>query len=432
MSPVLMKSSIRQPFVLSRILGFVLIASSITPTLSQEPSPALNSAESHISVGYEALKQDRYEDAVSEFRAALAKDPSLVLRARFPLAVALFEGNKPEEARREFDQVRKEVGDHPNIMYYLGRLEIEARNFPAAIVDLKKAIAEPPFPDTSYYLGFAYFKNDQLPEAAKWLEEAVKLNPRDARVSYQLGLVYRKQGREDDARKTLAASESLRQKNNDESKVRLECAQKLDAGPLDEARAICDQLYDDKNADKLTELGSLYGQHGQPEAALKSLKRAAELAPHSPQTQYNLALTYFQLNQIDQARVPLEAALKRWPDLFQLNALYGAVLLRQRQLEAGNAALRRAHKLNPSDTATENLLYLSTLDLARKSRAARQYADCITFLQQASALRPLDPEPHRTMAEIYQLMGQTQKAAAQQDQAKRLAAGQDPAGARPN
>src|SRR5581483_2452352 len=229
MSPVLMKSSIRQPFVLSWILGFVLIASSITPTLSQETSPALNSAESHISVGYEALKQDRYEDAVSEFRAALAKDPSLVLRARFPLAVALFEGNKPEEARREFDQVRKEVGDHPNIMYYLGRLEIEARNFPAAIVDLKKAIAEPPFPDTSYYLGFAYFKNDQLPEAAKWLEEAVKLNPRDARVSYQLGLVYRKQGREDDARKTLAASESLRQRNSDESKIRLDCAKKLDS-----------------------------------------------------------------------------------------------------------------------------------------------------------------------------------------------------------
>ena len=220
----------RRIFVLW-IVGLTLSLHVSLEVFSRTSSLPADSAESHISVGYEALKQDRYEDAVSEFRAALAKDPSLVLRARFPLAVALFQGNKPDEARQEFDEVRKEVGDHPNVMYYLGRLEIDARNFPAAIVDLKKAIAKPPFPDTSYYLGFAYFKNDQLPEAANWLEDAVKLNPRDARVSYQLGLVYRKQGRDDDARKTLAASESLRQKNNDESKVRLECAQKLDAGP---------------------------------------------------------------------------------------------------------------------------------------------------------------------------------------------------------
>lgn len=414
------------------IAGLTFISSCVTRSICQTTLPANDSAESHVSVGYEALKQDRYDDAVSEFRAALAKDPSLVLRARFPLAVALFQGNKPEEARHEFEEVRKEAGDHPNVMYYLGRLEIDAHNFPAAIGDLKKAVAKPPFPDTSYYLGFAYFKNDQLPDAAKWLEDAVKLNPRDARVTYQLGLVYRKQGREQEARETLARSETLRQRNSDESKVRLECAQKLQSGPQQEARAICDQLYDDNNADKLTELGSLYGQHGQPEAALKPLKRAAELAPQSPQTQYNLALTYFQLNQIDQARVPLQAALKRWPDLFQLNALYGAVLLKSHQLKEGHAALRHAHDLNPSDAATDNLLYLSTLDLARQSRASKQYPDSLTFLEEASALRPMDPEPHRGMAEIYQLMGDAKKAATEQEQANRLAANQSPAGARPN
>jgi tetratricopeptide (TPR) repeat protein len=426
------QTPLTRPSVLLWIAGLSILSSCVTRSICQDTSPAKDSAESHVSVGYEALKQDRYDDAVTEFRAALAKDPSLVLRARFPLGVALFQGNKPEEARREFEEVRKEVGDHPNVMYYLGRLEIDARNFPAAVTDLKKAIAKPPFPDTSYYLGFAYFKNDQLPEAAKWLEQAVNMNPRDARVTYQLGLVYRKQGREQEARETLAKSESLRQRNSDESRVRLECAQKLQSGPQQEARAICDQLYDDNNADKLTELGSLYGAHGQPEAALKPLKRAAELAPQSPQTQYNLALTYFQLNQIDEARVPLEAALKRWPDLFQLNALYGAVLLKSHQLKEGHAALRHAHELNPADGATENLLYLSTLDLARQSRAAKQYPDSLTFLEEASAIRPTDPEPHRGMAEIYQLMGNAKKAATEQEQANHLTANQSPTSAAPN
>jgi hypothetical protein len=32
------------------------------------------------------------------------------------------------------------------------------------------------------------------------------------------------------------------------------------------------------------------------------------------------------LNQFEQARAPLALSFKRWPDLFQLNALYGDVL----------------------------------------------------------------------------------------------------------
>ena len=311
-------------------------------------------------------------------------------------------------------------------------MEVDSRNFPAAIQDLNKAVEEPPFPDTAYYLGFAYFKNDQLPEAAKWLEEAVRLNPRDARVSYQLGLVYRKQGREEDARKTLAMSESLRQRNSDESRIRMECAQKLQSGPQDEAEKVCDQLYDENNADKLTELGSLYGQSGHPEAALKPLQRAAELSPQSPQTQYNLALTYFQLNQLQQAREPLETALKRWPDLFPLNALYGALLLKMGQLKDGHDALRRAHELNASDPDTEKLLYFSTLDLAHQCRAARQYSDAIEYLQQAASLRPGEPGPHREMAEVYKLMGNAKRGTAEEAEANRLSSGRQNGASHPN
>ena len=98
--------------------------------------------EAHLGRGYEALKQDRYDAAASEFRAALEIDPKLTLRARFPLAVALFELHKSEEARRELEIVRREVGDHPNVLYYLGRLDLEARNFTGAIRNLNQAVAK--------------------------------------------------------------------------------------------------------------------------------------------------------------------------------------------------------------------------------------------------------------------------------------------------
>jgi tetratricopeptide (TPR) repeat protein len=376
--------------------------------------------EAHLGKGYEALKQDRYEIAASEFRAALALDPKLVLRARFPLAVALFELHQSEEARHEFEAVRHEIGDHPNISYYLGRLDLDGRNFESAIANLSKAAVEPPFPDTTYYLGFAYFKQGDFPSAEKWLKQAAETNPGDSRVPYQLGQVYRKQGREEDARKAFALSEELHQRDDNEGRLKVECAQRLEQGPSDEARVVCEQLYDPNNPEKLTALGTIYGQHGDLEAALKCFRRAAELSPQSPQMQYNLALTYYQLNRFEEARAALNGAVTHWPDLFPLNALYGAVLVKLGQDIPAYEALRRANQLNPQDPATSDLLYRLTLGLGRNRQAAQQYSEALGYLEEAAKLRSQESEPHRRMAEIYAVTGRAAQAKAEQEQAERL------------
>jgi tetratricopeptide (TPR) repeat protein len=384
---------------------------------------ARDTPEAHLGKGYDALKQDMYEVAVSEFRAALELDPSLVLRARFPLAVALFESHKSEEARRELETVRHEVGDHPNILYYLGRLDLEQRNFESAIGNLKKAAAakpKPPFPDTAYYLGFAYFKHGDLAAAEKWLNEAARLNPRDPIALYQLGFVYRKQGREEKAKKTLAASEELRRLEDSEPLLKAECGKKLDQSPRDEARTFCEQLYAADDAEKLTALGTIYAQHRDLEAAINPFRRAAELAPQSPQTQYNLALTYYQLDRFEEARAPLTKAIRRWPDLFQLNALYGAVLLKLGEDVPAYQALQHAQQLNPQDSGTTDLLYKITLTLARKSQGARQYSNSLHYFEEAVKLRPQESEPHRSMAEIYTLTNHLREATAEQRKADRL------------
>jgi len=399
----------------------VLMAALVLSPLSIAFSQAVaDTPEAHLGKGYDALRQDQYDVAAGEFRAALQSDPKLTLRARFPLAVALFELHKSDEARHEFETVRSEVGTHPNILYYLGRLDLDDRKFDSAIQNLKQAVIKPPFPDTAYYLGFAYFKAGDLTAAEKWLREAAQANSRDARIPYQLGIIYRKQGRQAQATQSLALSEELRRRDSNESRVRLECRQKLEQGLRDEAHIICEQLYDPDNAEKLTELGTIYGQHGDFEAALKPLRRAAELAPQSPQMQYNLALTYYQLNQFEQARVPLANSLQRWPDLFQLNALYGAVLAKLGEELPAYQSLRRAHELNPQDSATSDLLYTTTLALAQKSQSAGKYADALAYLQEAATFRPQDPEPHRRMAEVYIASGRPAQASAQQKEAERL------------
>ena len=403
---------------------FALLSLGVIDGAAQETPPADLPAnatpEAHLSMGYDALKLDRYDLAVREFRAALTADPALSLRARFPLAVALFELHQSDEARRQLELVRREVGDHPNVFYYLGRLDLDDHKYASAVRNLKLAAAKPPFPDTAYFLGYAYFKQGDLPAAEKWLREASRLTPRDARVPYQLGLVYRKLGREPEATKAISRSEELRRRDSDESKLRLECRQKLDQGLRQEARSVCEQLYDPDNADKLTELGTIYGQHGDPEAALKPLRRAAELAPHSPQMQYNLALTYYQLNQFEQARGPLASSLQRWPDLFQLNALYGAVLVKLGENLQAYLVLHRAHELNPQDPETTNLVYALTLGLSEENKKALRYSDSLRYLEEASSLRPQEPEPHRRMAEIYTLTSHPAQARAEHEKAERL------------
>ena len=399
-------------------LTFLLLFMAVAVQL--RPQSAGEDAATHVSRGYEALKLDRYENAIKEFRAALAIDPSLVERAQFPLAVSLFELHKPEEARQELEAVRGKVGDHPNVLYYLGRVELEIHNFQAATEDLEKATTNPPFPDTYYYLGFGYLKLNDLAAAEKWLKRAAEATPKDARVPYQLGLLYHKQGREEESRKWLTASEEIRKRDDQDSQVKNECARELDAGKREEAHAICDRLYDDENAERLVTLGTIYAQHGDPQAALKPLQRAAELAPQSPQMQYNLALVHFQMNQFEQARAPLEKALKRWPDLFQLNFLYGAVLLNLEDYEPAYVALRHARDLNPQDSTTQEMLYSDLISLAKRKAGQQLYTDAAKNLEEAVQLEPTRAEPHEMLSELYQSTGKPKEARSERQQADSL------------
>jgi tetratricopeptide (TPR) repeat protein len=418
--------SILQTCPRSSLLPVFLLAVSLLgwraagQTAGAPRSSTADSLEQHLGKGYEALKQEKYDEAEKEFRAALQIDPSLVMRAQFPLAVALFEQRKNAESRREFEAVRAAVGDQPSIWYYLGRLELDERNFKGAIEKLGKASARPPYPDTAFYLGLAYLKQGSNQEAEKWLKKATELNPGDSRAEYQLANLYRKEGRQEEANQAFQRSKEKRAQSDKRSQLTWQCAQELDSGPSTQAPS-CDQLYDPNDAEKLTTLGILYGQHGELEKALKPLQRAAELAPHSPQMQYNLAFTYFQLKRFEDARGPLESAVGRWPDLFPLNALYGAVLWNLGEVLPAYQALEHAHRLNSQDTGVSSLLYQSLLELAKRSEEGAKNSEALRYLQEAASVAPAEAEPHRRMAEIYKRIGKTEQAREEEQKAEAIA-----------
>jgi tetratricopeptide (TPR) repeat protein len=289
-------------------------------------------------------------------------------------------------------------------------------NIDGAVRDLTQAAAKPPFPDTAYYLGSAYLKKGDLPAAEHWLQTAAGLNPQDFHVQERLGALYRKEGKIGEAEKAIAQAEALRGRDAEVSTERLECAQALESGALAEAQAVCDRLYDPNDSDKLTMLGTLYGQRGDYEAALKPLRRAAELDPNSPQTQYNLALDCFRLQRYAEARDALAKVVKLWPDLAPLSALYGGVLLRLGEKAAAYEALRRAYRLDPQDSNAATMLYDTGLSLAGESLAGKQYTASARYLNEMVQLFPQAPEPHRLLAQVYRAAGQSSEAAEEQRQ----------------
>jgi Flp pilus assembly protein TadD len=404
---------------------FLLATTLFGQTASQNqssPKAATNeSLEVHLGKGYEALKQDRYDDAAENFRAALKVDPTLVMRARFPLAIALFQLRSFTEARHELETVRREVGERPSICYYFGRLDLEEQHYKSAVANLNKAIAKPPFPDTTYFLGFAYLKEGSEQDAEKWLKEAAKRNPEDSRAEYQLALLYKKEGRDKEAKQAFSRTKEQRDQSNKLSQRKWDCAHELDRGVSEQAITVCEQLDNPDDPEMLATLGILYGQHGELERALKPLLRAAELSPQSPQMQYNLAFTYYQLGRFADARAPLAGAVERWPDLFSLNALYGAVLWQLGEVQPAYQALERAYQLNADDSSTADLLYAATLELAKKSEAGGSDAEALGYLKEAASLKPAAPKPHQQMLAIYTRAGRADLAKAEQQKLDQLA-----------
>ena len=229
------------------VLCFLLVLTSAHSLSQQQVPPTQKETDSHLGKGYDALKQERYEEAVREFREALELDPNLVEKARFPLGVAYFEMRQFDESRRQLEEVRRAVGNHPNVTYYLGRLDLETGDFNGAIRNLAAAAVKPPLPDTAYFLGFAYLQKGELSSAAKWLEAAEKDAARFT-GSFSAWNCVPQAGTSEEAKKALSRSAELRRRDNDEVQMRVECAQKLDQGPRETARAFCDKLYDPDSA----------------------------------------------------------------------------------------------------------------------------------------------------------------------------------------
>lgn len=381
-----------------------------------------NTPEVHLARAHDDFNQHRLREAEREFRAALALNPKLTAQARFPLAVVLFELQDRDEARKQFEEVRAVAGDDPDVTYYLGRLDLMEGKLESAIHNLTIAVSHPPFPDAPYYLGYADLKKKDYRQAARWLNRAAQLAPRDARVHEHLGLLYLAMGWKAKAKDAFALASRLRQQDILATQEALNCGRSLDTEPLEAARKVCRKLLDPNDLGSLVSLGVLYGQHHDYAEAVTPFQMAVALDPDSYEMQYNLGLTFFRLRRYREACGPLEKAVALRPDIFEVNAPLGAALFALGEDARAYRVLDHANRLNPQNSDVARLLSRAAMNLAAESGRSGDLDHARAYLMRAIEADPENPGPHRRLAAIYAASGNRTAAAQETTKANLLTA----------
>lgn len=381
-------------------LNCVLLGGAIL--LAQTKQPSSGEATAHIGKGYDLEQKDQYAEAAQEFRAALAIDPE-ASNARYQLAVCLFALGDREASRKEFEWLQKATHGDPSITYYLGRLDLLAGDAAGAIRRLEPLMTAPPFPDGPFYLGSAYLTKGDVPRAIKWLRKGTQTDPRDFRVHYRLARALQQAGLRKESEQEYTRSTELRENYNETARQSTACNQAIQTKRIEEARAVCNAIFDPNDPDRLTTLGMLYGENGKYAEAIEPLKRAAALDPDSFEVFHNLGLTYFRLKRFADARAPLEKAVHLRPNFFGSNALLGAALYSLKEDREAYRVLDFAHQLKPDDADTAELLFRVSVILGNKSATAGDYAGSLKFLTRAAELRPGRAEVERRIAEVKSL-----------------------------
>ncbi len=247
--------------------------------------------------------------------------------------------------------------------YLLARLLLAERKPADALQEFTRAAhIEPPSSDDLLQVSRAYVLLNGYPDAQKWLERAVELNPANEEAWYSLGRV--RYTNQEFARALEAYSEALKLAPRD---VRAENNRGLALDALnrtDEAIAAFQQAIrwetpaSPQREQPMVNLATVLVRKGDTGEALPLLKQAEAIAP-----------------DLGSIREPIEEQL-------------GHVYLQQGQLPEASAAFERALKISPQSAALHFLLGQTYRRMGDKAKADEQF-------KQSAALSGSHSSPER-------------------------------------
>lgn len=172
---------------------------------------ALNaeSAEADMLVGEALDEMKDPEDAIREFRAAVAADPKEP-NVHFGLGYLLWTKGQYQEAAEEFQKELKNDPHHLQAMLYLADTQILMNQFDQALPLLEQAGKNEPNSAMQHLdLGIVYVELDRKQDARTEFETTVKLAPKNVKAHYHLAQLYRSMGLSAQAKVEFEKASSL-------------------------------------------------------------------------------------------------------------------------------------------------------------------------------------------------------------------------------
>ncbi len=178
--------------------------------LARAGETASNSPQLHVLLGDIYRQKERWEDAQSEYRKALALEPHNQ-GGSLGLAMALFGGGKSEEALAIDKALLVETPNQPEENILAGEILVRGDHFTDAEAYLTKVhdTGQKYMPHVHTLLGQIYLATNRYPQALAEFKLS-EASDDDGSIHYQLGRIYQKLGDREKADEAFQISKRLR------------------------------------------------------------------------------------------------------------------------------------------------------------------------------------------------------------------------------
>jgi tetratricopeptide (TPR) repeat protein len=170
-----------------------------------------------LLLGRILFKQGNYAAAKPHLEAAIIAEPSL--DTGYALGVTYLKLKDPQHARMLFADMRKGLGDTPDLDVVISRAYQEAWAWREAIEELQSAvIRHPAAAQLHYFLGMAFVTRDAIGDlslATKEFRAELRNSAQDARTHYMLGYVLLRQRQYPESENELHKAAALEPENPD-------------------------------------------------------------------------------------------------------------------------------------------------------------------------------------------------------------------------
>jgi tetratricopeptide (TPR) repeat protein len=382
-----------------------------------------------ISSGDRYAKAGKYQEAVIQFRNAIAIDPRFAA-AHYKLADAYIKLKLSQQAYQELLTTVELDSGNTGAQLELAALWVRGHKYAEAQRSLEKILAADPGNARAHsVLGDKYAAEQAWPLAIREFETAIALDSAAAAENYNsLAFAYASAGRIAEAEATLRRATEVRppsvdaivklgqfyitQHKLEEAEIALRKAGEvdpgaalprillahiyIDSGRLPEAERLCEELKrrwpDDPDA--YGALAAFYEATGQKDRALAEFRTLTAARPRDLEIKARLASTLIDLGRTDEAAPLCDELLRANVGDPQAVFLNGRILLSQARYDEAKHALTQSAQSFPKSALVYYLLGVAESSLGDPASARTSFARALdlspAMTDAAVALADLD------------------------------------------